>query len=190
MKRIPAANIRDGQGQKLSACFGQASTHLPHLMQSGLSRISFTGSCIGQTFWHLPQSMHFSPSTFSWYFLPPSALCSVPMGQKEHQVRGAMIMPKRMAIDVVRMHSVTKTIPILSTMPSVCMMRKTMNPMRAMNMGARIHMLRNRGGIFSFRLMGASQKSTKLPRGQRFPQNQRPRKGAMIIKLAKTSKKK
>ena len=57
---------------------------------------------MGQTFWHLPQSMHFSVSTFSRYFLPPTALCIVPMGQKEHQVRGAMIIPKRMAIDVVR----------------------------------------------------------------------------------------
>ena len=33
---------------------------------------------MGQTFWHLPQSMHFSLSTFSWYFLPPTALCIVP----------------------------------------------------------------------------------------------------------------
>ncbi|MDQ1260852.1 MAG: hypothetical protein QG575_33 [Euryarchaeota archaeon] len=176
--------------QKRSACFGQASMHLAHLMQSGLSSISFTGSCMGQTFWHLPQSMHFSLSTFSWYFLPPIALCSVPIGQKEHQVRGAMIIPKRMAIDVVRMHSVTKTIPILSTIPSVCIMRKTMNPMSATKIGARSHMLRNRGGIFSFRLMGASQKSTKLPLGQRFPQNQRPRNGAIIIRLANTSKRK
>jgi hypothetical protein len=176
--------------QKLNARFGQASTHLAHLMQSGLSSISFTGSCMGQTFWHLPQSMHFSVSTFSWYFLPPTALCIVPMGQKEHQVRGAMITPKRMAIDVVRMQSVTKTIPILSTTPSVCIMRKIMNPMSAMKMGALSHMLRNRGGILNFRLSGASQKSTKLPRGQRFPQNQRPRKGAMIIRLAKTSKRK
>ena len=148
------------------------------------------GSCIGQTFWHFLHSMHFSLSTFSWCFLPPIALCRVPMGQKEHQVLGAMIIPKRMAMDVVRMQSVTKTIPILSTMPSVLMMRKIINPIRITKIGVRIHMLLSFGGILIFRLKGESQKSTKLPLGQRFPQNQRPRKGAMIIRLAKTSRRK
>jgi len=159
-------------------------------MQSGLSQISITGSCMGQTFWHFLQSMHFSLSTFSCYFLPPIALCSVPIGQKEHQVRGAMITPKSMAIEVVTMQRVTKTIPILSTIPSVWIMRKIINPMRTTKIGTRSHMLLNWGGIFSFRLRGESQKSTKLPRGQRLPQNHRPRKGAIIIRLAKTSKRK
>jgi hypothetical protein len=54
--------------QKLRISLGQASTQRAHLMQSGFSNISFTGSCMGQTFWHLPHSMHFSLSTLSWYF--------------------------------------------------------------------------------------------------------------------------
>jgi hypothetical protein len=66
------------------------------------------------------------------------------------------------AIDVVRMQSVTKTIPILSTTPSVCIMRRIMNPMSAMKMGALSHMLRNRCGIINFRLRGARNQQSFL----------------------------
>jgi hypothetical protein len=112
------------------------------------------------------------------------------MGQNEHQARGAMMTPKRMATAVVRRHIVTKTMPTLSTTPSVCTILKTMNPMRMMKMGTLIHMLRRIEGICNLRLKGPSQKSTKLPLGQRLPQNHLPRKGAIIIRVAKTSKRK
>jgi hypothetical protein len=112
------------------------------------------------------------------------------MGQNEHQALGAMMIPKRMATDVVRRHIVTKTMPTLSTTPSVCTIRKTINPMSRMKMGILIHMLRKIGGIGNLRLNGPSQKSTKLPLGQRLPQNHLPLKGAIIIRVAKTIRRK
>jgi hypothetical protein len=42
-----------------------------------------------------------------------------------------------MAIDEVRMQRVTKTIPILSTIPSVWIMRNIINPMRTIKIGTR-----------------------------------------------------
>jgi hypothetical protein len=62
--------------------------------------------------------------------------------------------------------------------------------MRKMKMGTLIHMLRRIGGIGNLRLKGPSQKSTKLPLGQRLPQNHLPLRGAIIISVAKTSKRK
>jgi hypothetical protein len=59
---------------------------------------------MGQTFWHFPQSMHFSLSTKSMYLPCPATLCMVLMGQNEHHALGAMMIPKRMATDVVRRH--------------------------------------------------------------------------------------
>jgi hypothetical protein len=112
------------------------------------------------------------------------------MGQNEHQALGAMTIPKRMATDVVRIHKVTKTMPTLSTTPWVCTILKTINPMRRMKMGTLIHMLRRIEGINNLRLRGPSQKSTKLPLGQILPQNHLPLKGAMIIRVAKTSMRK
>ncbi len=177
--------------QKLSASFGHASTHRAHFMQSGLSRISFTGSCIGQTFWQTPHSTHFSRSILSWYLEPPKVLWRVPMGQKEHQALGAIEMPNIMATAVVNIHIETNTMPTLSTTPCVPIIRKIMNPIRIIKTGTLIHILLRTWGILTLRrLIGPSQKSTKLPRGHRLPQNHLPRKGAIIVSVTKTSSRK
>lgn len=44
--------------------------------------------------------------------------------------------------------------------------------------------------IDNLRLKGPSQKSTKLPLGQRLPQNHLPLKGAIIMRVANTSRRK
>jgi hypothetical protein len=112
------------------------------------------------------------------------------MGQKEHQALGAMRTPKRIAIEVVRMQMVTRTIPILSTIPLVPIILKIINPISMIKIGTLIFMLLRIDGISTLRLIGASQKSTKLPLGQRLPQNHLPLNGAIIIRVAKTSSRK
>jgi len=62
--------------------------------------------------------------------------------------------------------------------------------MRTIKIGTLIHMLRRMEGICNLRLNGLSQKSTKLPLGQRLPQNHLPLKGAKIMSVAKTSRRK
>ena len=175
--------------QKLNASFGHASN-----TPSALYAIWFLQYLVymkrhGTDFLAYAALIHFFRSTLSWYLDPPKVLCSVPIGQKEHQALGAIVTPKKMATEVVSMQIVTKTSPTLSTIPFVPMIRKIINPM-TMKIGIPIHVLLKIDGILTFRLIGPSQKSTKLPRGQRLPQNHLPLKGAVTIGLAKTSSKK
>lgn len=101
------------------------------------------------------------------------------MGLKVHQALGLRATPKRIETEVVRMHMATKTIPILSTTPSVVRILEIMKPIRAMKTGALSSMDRKNRGMGTFRLILPIQKSLKLPLGQRFPQNHLPRKGQM-----------
>ena len=101
-----------------------------------------------------------------------------------------MEIPNSIEIDVVNIHMVTKTMPILSTIPCVPRILQIIKPIIAKKIGILNQRFRMKDGIRLNLLILPSQKSLKLPRGQRFPQNHLPLKGLMIMRQAKTSSKK
>jgi hypothetical protein len=99
-------------------------------------------------------------------------------------------MPRKTAIAVVTRHMVTNTMPIFSKVLRFPRMLVILYPIKLISrkkIGRRTHRLRRVSGIFFFLEILSTQKSTKLPLGQRFPQNQRPLKGLLRKIAAKIS---
>lgn len=92
--------------------------------------------------------MQISESSFRGYLPPPRSLWSVPMGQRVHQARGLYAAPKRIEKEAVRIDMVTKTIPNLSTAPSVEMILDMFMPIMAINIGTLTAMLLKDRGIW------------------------------------------
>ena len=113
----------------------------------------------------------------------------VPMGQNEHQALGAN-HSKENGDRCGKKAYGYKDHAYFVNYSWVCTNLKIINPMRMMKIGTLIHMLLRVKGISNLRLNGLSQKSTKLPLGQRLPQNHLPLKGAIIMSVAKTSRRK
>jgi hypothetical protein len=85
---------------------------------------------------------------------------------------------------------VTNTMPIFSKvlrLPIVVAILYPIKPISRKKIGKRIHRLLEEAGIFFFLEILLTQKSTKLPLGQRFPQNHRPLKGLIKNIAAKTN---
>jgi hypothetical protein len=98
-------------------------------------------------------------------------------------------MPRMTATDVVTRHIVTNTVPIFSRLfwlPIVLVILYTIKPISKKKIGRRTHKLRRVSGILLFFETLLTQKSTRLPLGQRFPQNHLPLNGLLRKIAAKT----
>jgi hypothetical protein len=71
--------------------------------------------------------------------------------------------------------------------PIMLVILYTIKPIRKKKIGRRTHRLRRVSGILLFFEILLTQKSTRLPLGQRFPQNHLPLKGLVKKIAAKTS---
>src|SRR3989339_657449 len=132
------------------------------------------GMPMGQAFSQVLHILQISPLMRSRFLPPPMAFCMVPMGQKEHQMRGWTMTPRTMAIAVVTTHITQKTYPQCCQLPGFCMMRKDMNPMSRAKMGQRNFMVRTNAGTVLTGEIFERMRSKKLPRGHMWPQTQRP----------------